>query len=124
MLTAQEQVKIAKFLNALVDIPLIPEDMELIIFEHAVMMVDEVLEEILPETFAELLRNSEMGIDKDHAREFGNRLVEAINGRVDLPYLNEEEEGRLLQTIVDPLVKGMIYGKKLDDLLPQVGLNF
>jgi len=120
MLTPREQTKIANILNVLIDIPLIAEDLELVIIEHAVMMVDEVLEEVLPEAFANLLRNSDVGIDKDQARAFGNRLVETINQRVNLPYLNEVEEGKLLQTIVDPLVKGMIVGKKLDDLLPQV----
>jgi hypothetical protein len=76
------------------------------------------LEDVLPAAFAELLRNAEKGIDKDHARQFADRLIVAINKKVDLPYLNEEQEQRLLQTVVDPLVKGMISGKTLQDLLP------
>ena len=42
----------------------------------------------------------------------------AVNKKINLPYLNEDQEYRLLQTVIDPLVKGMISGKKLDDLLP------
>ena len=57
-------------------------------------------------------------IDKDHARQFADRLVVAVNGKIDLPYLNEDQEHRLLQTVIDPMVKAMISGKKLDDLLP------
>jgi hypothetical protein len=118
MLQSREQKKIAKILNALIDIPLVPEEMELVIFEHAVTLVDEALDNVLPAAFAELLRNADKGIDKDHARQFGNRLVEAVNRKVDLPYLNEEQEARLLQTIIDPIVKAMISGKTLDNLLP------
>lgn len=118
LMSQAEQKKIAKIVNALIDIPLVPEEMEATIFEHAVALVDRALEDVLPAAFGELLRNVEKGIDKDHARVFADRLVTAVNKRVDLPYLNEEQEQRLLQTVIDPLVKAMISGKKLDDLLP------
>jgi hypothetical protein len=120
LMNKEEQKKIARIVNALIDIPLVPEEMEQTVFEHAVGLVDQALEDVLPAAFEELLRNAEKGIDKDHARQFGNRLVEAVNQKVNLPYLNEEQEFRLLQTVIDPLVKAMISGKKLDDLLPAV----
>lgn len=118
LMDQQEQRRIAKIVNALIDIPLVGEELEQTIFEHAVGLVDRALEDVLPTAFGELLHNAEQGIDKDQARQFSNRLVEAVNRRVDLPYLNEEQEYRLLQTVVDPLVKGMLTGKTLDDLLP------
>jgi len=118
LMDQQEQQRIAKIVNALIDIPLVDEELEQTIFEHAVGLVDRALEDVLPAAFGELLHNAEKGIDKDQARQFSNRLVEAVNRRVDLPYLNEEQEYRLLQTVVDPLVKGMLTGKTLDDLLP------
>jgi len=118
MLKTVEHQKIAKILNALIDIPLVPEDMEQAVFEHAVELVDAALDDVLPAAFADLLRDAHNGIDKDHAQEFGSRLVAAINQKVNLPYLNEEQEAKLLQTVIDPLVKAMITGKTLDDLLP------
>jgi len=118
LMSSEEQKKIAKIVNALIDIPLVSEDLEDVIFLHAVGIIDKALEDVLPVAFGELLRNAEKGIDKDHARQFGDRLVVAVNKKVDLPYLNEEQEQRLLQTVIDPLVKAMISGKKLDDLLP------
>ena len=117
-MSQEEQKKIAGIVNALIDIPLVPEYMEQTIFEHAVALVDQALQEVLPAAFNELLRNAETGIDKDHARQFADRLVVAINQKVDLPYLNEDQEYRLLQTVIDPVVKSMVSGKKLDDLLP------
>jgi hypothetical protein len=118
LMSSEEQKKIAKIVNALIDIPLVSEDLEDVIFLHAVGIIDKALEDVLPAAFGELLRNPEKGIDKDHARQFGDRLVVAVNNKVNLPYLNEEQEQRLLQTVIDPLVKAMISGKKLDDLLP------
>jgi hypothetical protein len=120
MLLVEEQKKIAALVNAMVDIPLVSEEVEQVIFEHAVAIIDAALDDILPEVFAGLLRDEAKGIDKDHARDFAERLVQAVNKRVNLPYLNEEQEARLIRTVVDPLVKSMIAGKRLDDILPSL----
>jgi hypothetical protein len=119
MLLVEEQKKIAALVNAMIDIPLVSEEVEQYIFEHAVAIIDAALDDILPEVFAGLLRDSDKGIDKDHARDFAERLVQAVNKRINLPYLNEEQEDRLIRTVVDPLVKAMINGKRLDDILPE-----
>ena len=118
MLLVEEQKKIATLINAIIDIPLVSEEMEQIIFEHAVAIIDAALDDILPEVFGGLFRDAEKGIDKDHARDFSQRLAQAVNKRVNLPYLNEEQEGRLIQTVIDPIVKAMIGGRRLDDILP------
>jgi len=118
MLLVEEQKKVATLINAIIDIPLVSEEMEQIIFEHAVAIIDAALDDILPEIFAGLLRDSDKGIDKDHARDFAQRLAQAVNKRINLPYLNEEQEGRLIQTVIDPIVKAMIGGRRLDDILP------
>ncbi|MBI1882264.1 MAG: hypothetical protein HYR94_29175 [Chloroflexi bacterium] len=118
MLLVEEQKKIASLINAIIDIPLVSEEMEQVIFEHAVAIIDAALDDILPEVFGGLLRDADKGIDKDHAREFARRLAEAVNKRVNLPYLNEEQEGRMIQTVIDPIVKAMIDGKRLEAVLP------
>ncbi len=121
LLTDEERKKVAKIVNALVDIPLVPEALEETMFEHAVGMIDEAVEDTLPSVFTELLRNGENGINKNHAQDFANRLIESINKKIDLPYLDEEQEQRLLRIIIDPMVKGMVEGRKLDDLLAHLG---
>jgi hypothetical protein len=118
MLLMDEQKKIASLINAIIDIPLVSEEMEQVIFEHAVAIIDAALDDILPEVFGGLLRDAGKGIDKDHAREFARRLTEAVNKRVNLPYLNEEQEARMIQTVIDPLVKAMIDGRRLEEVLP------
>lgn len=118
LLNQEERKKLAKIVNALIDIPLVPEDLEQTIFEHAVGMIDVALEDTLPAVFAELIHNSQNGIDKDHAIAFADRLVESINQKIDLPYLNEDQEAKLLRIVIDPLVKAMTNGRRLEDLLP------
>ena len=112
LMSQEEQKKIAAIVNALIDIPLVPEDMEQTIFEHAVTLVDQALQDVLPAAFSELLRNAETGIDKDHARQFSERLVVAVNKKIDMPYLNEDQEYRLLQTVIDPIAKDEDFYKK------------
>jgi len=120
LLNQSERKKMAKLVNAMLDIPLVPEDLEQTIFEHAVGIVDQALEDTLPAVLAELIHNSQNGIDKDHAVVFADRLVESINQKIDLPYLDEDQEAKLLRIIIDPLVKAMTNGRRLDDLLPEM----
>jgi hypothetical protein len=118
LLNQQERKQLAQIVNALVDIPLIPEELEQTIFEHAVGMIDVALEDTLPAVLAELIHNAQNGIDKDHAVVFANRLVESINQKIDLPYLSEEQEAKILRIVIDPLVKAMTNGRRLQDILP------
>ncbi len=120
LLTKEEQKQFATLINSIVDVPLIPEEMEQTIFEHAVAVIDKALEETLPIIFHALMREAEKGIDKDHAKEFADRLVVTTNKKFDLPYLNEEQEAQILRLVIDPLVKAMTDGRTLNDLLPAV----
>ena len=58
LMSSEEQKKIAKIVNALIDIPLVSEDLEDVIFLHAVRIIDNALEDVLPVAFGELLRNA------------------------------------------------------------------
>jgi hypothetical protein len=120
LLNQSERKKMAKLVNAMLDIPLVPEELEQTIFEHAVGAIDQALEDTLPAVLAELIHNSQNGIDKDHAVVFADRLVESINRKIDLPYLDEDQEAKLLRIVIDPLVKAMTNGRRLDDLLPEM----
>jgi hypothetical protein len=120
LLNQSERKQMAKLVNAMLDIPLVPEDLEQTIFEHAVGVIDQALEDTLPAVLAELIHNSQNGIDKDHAVVFADRLVESINQKIDLPYLDEDQEAKLLRVVIDPLVKAMTNGRRLEDLLPEV----
>ena len=118
LLTDEERKQFATLVNAVIDLPLVSEELEQTIFEHAISMIDAALEETLPVIFHSLMRQIEQGIDKDHAKDFADRLVVSVNQKVDLPYLNEEQEAQLLRIVINPLVKAMTDGKTLQSVLP------
>lgn len=118
LLTDEERKQFATLVNAVIDLPLVSEELEQTIFEHAIAMIDAALEETLPIIFHSLMRQVEQGIDKDHAKDFADRLVVSVNQKVDLPYLNEEQEAQLLRIVISPLVKAMTDGKTLQSVLP------
>lgn len=118
LLSDAERKQFATLVNAVIDIPLVPESMEQIIFEHALSVIDSALEETLPPPFQELMRDPTRGIDKDQAREFADRLTASIATKIDLPYLNEDQEAQLLSIVINPVVKAMSEGKTLETLMP------
>ncbi len=120
LLTKEEQKQFATLVNSVIDIPLVPEAMEQQIFEHAVVVIDRVLQDTLPTILHGLLREAGAGIDKDHAKAFADRLVQTTNSKFDLPYLNEDQEAQVLRLVIDPLVKAMTEGKTLERILPAV----
>lgn len=120
LLTLEERKKVAAVLNTRIDIPWVPEGVEATILEHAIGLVDSALEDVLPEAFGNLMRDGTQGIDEAEARAFGDRLVQAVNKRVDLPYLDEAQEASFVKMMIDPLVKAMIDGETINDVLERV----
>ena len=120
LLKPEEKKQIAVLLGARIDIPWVPEHIELPIIEHAVGLVDRALEGVLPDAFGILLRDGSQGIDAAKARAFGDRLIQAVNKKIDLPYLDEEQEANLIRMMVDPLVQAMVDGESIDEVLGRV----
>ena len=119
-LKPEEVKKVAQVLNSRIDIPWVPEGMETSILEHAIGLIDSALEGVMPEVFAKLMHDGTQGIDEVEARAFGERLIQAINKKVDLPYFDEAQEANFIKMMVDPLVQAMIDGETIDDVLDRV----
>lgn len=117
MLTSEQEKKIAGIVNSVIDIPGVPEFVEQIIFEQAVHLIDEAIQNVLPEPFKDLLNTLDDGIDRNTARQLADRLVVIVNEKVNIPILNEDQEARLFRIVIDIIVKGMTTGRKLDNLL-------
>ena len=113
----KEIKRVATYANAMINIPLVPEFLEQRLFEHGIKMITDKIEEVLPAEFKELI-NSAKGISSDHGKAFADKLVKTINKKVDIPYLNEDQEAKLFGLVVNILVKAMTANKKLSSLLP------
>ena len=117
MLDKKEIKKVAKYANAMIDIPLVPEFMEQKLFEHGVKMIVDKVEEVLPAEFKELI-SSAKGISSDHGKAFADKLIKTVNNKVDIPYLDEDQEAKLFGLVINIIVKAMTANKKLSSLLP------
>ena len=96
MLPKAAQKQIATQLNHLIDIPILGEALEQGIFEKAVNLIDRQLENFLPAEFVEIFESSEKGLTNTEADEFAERLTGYLNKIIDIPILNERQEGKLI----------------------------
>ncbi|MCB0156253.1 MAG: hypothetical protein KDF65_15765 [Anaerolineae bacterium] len=123
LLKAKEKKVVVEVLNARIDIPWVPEEIEGQVIEHAINLVEKALEDVLPQPFINLMRDGSSGIDPEKARVFGERVIAAINQKVNLPYFNEEQEAAFLRMMVDPVVEAMIDGQTIKDVLAKAKAN-
>jgi len=93
-LNKQGVVKIATLINALVDMDYFTEEEEQELFEHAVMLVLDKIEEILPSPIMRLVLETDFedGVDDEMANTMRDRLLEYVKRNVSLPYLDSTDE--------------------------------
>lgn len=99
MVDQQTRVELASKLNALVDIPLIGEDQEQDMALKLIDMCVGPVEEAAPAKIemAEMTRSTSRGVMENMVT---SKIVKAINGRIDVPFVNEEQEERAITLIV------------------------
>ncbi len=119
MLTQEHKDKIAALLNTTIDIPFVPEFIELFMFEKAVDLVDAELDQVLPDQMKSLINDLE-GIDSGQSKGFADNLVKMLNKNVDVPFLSEGTEEKVFRMIVDILIKGMSKNRTLDKILTRI----
>ena len=112
-----QKEKIVALVNSSIDIPVLPESLEGSIFRKAVDLIDEALDTFLPEEIKELAESVKDGIDRDNAKDVVDNLTRFINKKVDIPILNEEQEGKLISIVVDLVVKSLTKSRTLNSLL-------
>lgn len=113
MLNVVQRKQIATTVNKSINIPWVPENFEQSIFEHAVGLVDDAIDMLVPHAIVELVVSSAAGVTRGSVGEFGERLIAALNKRIDIPYLNEEQEDRLIRTVVGVILKAMTIGHNI-----------
>ena len=121
VLSTPEQVqKIAGLINALVDMEYWTEAEEQQIFEHAVKLVLEAIEAMLPEPMLRLViySDDDDGLDEEAADSLRSRLVEYCKWKLKLPFLDEMDEVRVITgvcaVIVESLKKGNSFARVVE----------
>ncbi len=114
MLNDEQINAIAQKANDAINIPIIGEKLELIIFAKIVKFVDMKLYEVLPNEYYALIHNAHDGIDAEDAAMLELRLGTLINDKVNIPFISEKKEKELIDLILGMIIKGLVKGAKLE----------
>ncbi|EKX51518.1 hypothetical protein GUITHDRAFT_102782 [Guillardia theta CCMP2712] len=114
--------KIATLINALVDMDYFTEEEEQEIFEHAVTMVLQEIERILPPPVLRLVIHSDDkdGIDEEHAESMKSRLIEFVKWNIKIPYLDATDEARVVTAVCAVIVESLKKGKSFKNVVEPV----
>ena len=109
MIDQQTRDELASQLNAIIDIPFVGENQEQDLATKLVDLCVGPVEETAPgtEEMAELTRSTSRGVMENMVV---SKIVKSINGRIDVPFVNEEQEERAITLVVCFLMR-----QKFDD---------
>jgi hypothetical protein len=114
MLTEAELETIATRLNNAIDLPIMNEKTEQIVFVKIVKLIDRFLYSVLPNEIYELIRVASDGISEQDAALIEENLAELVNRKIDLPFLSESMEETVFRVVIGTIVRAMIKGKSLE----------
>mmetsp|Transcript_32749 Transcript_32749/g.45737 ORF Transcript_32749/g.45737 Transcript_32749/m.45737 type:complete len:230 (+) Transcript_32749:95-784(+) len=106
------RTSIATLLNTVVDIPLIGEVEEQILFTKIVDVVSDLIEDWMIESMgngANILGELER-MDQAKLDVWRDKVVDDLNGKIDLPILNEDQEAPIIRFIVDKYLDSSLKG--------------
>lgn len=106
--------KLGALLNEKIDIPKVPEWVEGFLFKQVANITIGVAEKHLPEDWFDFVIDSGNGLIDEDVEFLKNRFESFINPKIDLPYLNEEQEGVLMKEAIGILLNYLKIGEAID----------
>ena len=105
---------IVKEVNKKVNVPLLGEKAEGKLLRKAVELVLRKLDDALPEEITKFMTDAADGIEPGaDTAEMQENTVNFLNKEINLPILNEKQEGKLLKKIVALLFDALEKGKSV-----------
>lgn len=115
MLTQKEVEAIATKLNQVINLPILKENREQIIFVKIVKQIDRFLYGVLPNELYELIRVASDGITEKDALIIEENLTKLANDYINLPFLTEPMEETVFRVIIGIIVRAMLKGKSIKE---------
>ena len=112
-LTSKEIFEISSFLNESVNIPLLTEGKEQIVFEKIIKMIDDSLYQLLPDEIYDTIHIVSDGITSKEAKIVKIRVSKILNKQIDIPFISEEQEKELISKFLDLIELAIQNGKDL-----------
>lgn len=113
MLTPAQLEMIASKLNGWVNLPILSEEKEQVIFVKIVKQVDRYIYKSLPNEIYELIAESTDGITTEEAEMIEDRMAAVINRQVTIPYLTERMEQKVFEFVLGIILSALVKGKSL-----------
>lgn len=115
MLSDAEVNSLAKKVNKTVNLPLITEEKEFVVYVKIIKWIDRQLYKLLPNEYYKLVKSTADGISEKEAELIEERVTPVINNLVNIPVLTEKQEEKLISLILSIIIKAMIKGLKLEE---------
>ena len=115
MLTDAQINALAQKVNTAINLPILSEEKEFIIFVKIIKWIDRKLYDILPNEYYELVNNATDGISKEEAAMLEDRLTPIINEAINIPIINERQEEKLISLVLGIIINAMAKGFKLEE---------
>ncbi|NQU53153.1 MAG: hypothetical protein HQ522_11515 [Bacteroidetes bacterium] len=119
MLSDEETNALAQKVNKAINLPLIGEEKEFIVFVKVIKWIDQKLYGLLPNEYYRLVKDSTNGISKEEAAVIEERITPLINKAVNIPVLTENQEAKLIGLVLGLIINAMVKGFKLEELAVQ-----
>ena len=116
MLTSEEAEILASKLNERVNIPFFEEQTEQIVLVKIVKLIDRALYKVLPNELYALAKSAADGITAQEALEIETRLIEWANRKIDIPFLSEELEEKILRNVIELITGALRKGLSIRKL--------
>lgn len=116
-LSPTQHAKLAAMLDKSINIPLISNDREADIFLKVARVIDTQIESRLPDELLAGLNAPEIKVTDIIAKALKDNLVPLLGDVLSLPFLPGQIKMRLLELVVDYLVRAMASNTTLDDML-------
>ena len=113
LLTEQEVQQIATKLNEAINLPLLGEPTEQIIFTKIVRRVDELLYQILPNEIYAFIRTIEEGLAAAESETLLERAATWLNAHLNIPWIPEALEQKIFRLIVEIIAWALRKGWNL-----------
>jgi len=113
MLSNDQVMRIAGIVNAKINLPVIGEKKEQIVFVKIIKLIDSKLYEILPNEYYQLVASLENGITDNEAELMTKRLTKLLNRKINIPILSEKKEAKLIKKVLGIIINAMRKNQKL-----------
>jgi hypothetical protein len=115
MLTDGQVAALAEKLNEEINFPIIGENLEELLLAKIIRRIDQKVYELLPNEYYALVKKSSDGISDEDAENIEARMTPLINEEVNLPFLSEEMEEKLIGFVLNSLINAMRKNFKLEE---------